>query len=127
MLIHLDTSVLVDTFTGSRRSLPHVRSATNDGHVLSFCAIVQYEWLRGPRTEADLEAVARFFNSHAVIPFGSREAETAASLYRSVPRARHRQADLAVAACALEHRAHFWTLNERDFADIRGLTLYHPL
>jgi predicted nucleic acid-binding protein len=32
--------------------------------------------------------------------------------------------DIAIAACAIEHRAALWTLNERDFEDIPGLMLY---
>lgn len=126
MLIHLDTSVLVSAFTGPRRSLGHVVSATQAGHVLTFCAVVQYEWLRGPRTETEEELVRRFFGDDAVVALGSREAHTAAALYRRVKRARQRQADLAIAACALEHNAQFWTLNESDFTDVPGLTLYQP-
>jgi predicted nucleic acid-binding protein len=124
MLIHLDTSVLVDAFTGTRRALEHVANATSAGHVLTFCALVQYEWLRGPRTQDEEHAVRRFFGEDAVVPFGSHEAQTAAALYRRLKRARQRQADLVVAACALEHNPPLWTLNEADFADVPGLTLY---
>jgi len=126
MLIHLDTSVLVDAFTGPRRSLGHVESATIAGHVIAYSAIVEYEWLRGPRTSDEQEAVRRFFGADAVAPFGEREAGTAASLYRGVKRARQRQADLAVAACAIEHGAQLWTLNVADFEDVSGLMLYRP-
>jgi predicted nucleic acid-binding protein len=126
MLIHLDTSVLVDAFTGPRRSLAAVAAATDEGHLLAFCAVVQYEWLRGPRTPSDRDAVARFFGDTMVVAFGDREAQSAAELYRHVTRARQRQADLAVAACALEHRARLWTLNDTDFTDVPGLTLYQP-
>jgi len=126
MLIHLDTSVLVSAFTGPRHSLAHVVSATQAGHVLTFCVVVQYEWLRGPRTPTEEELVRRFFGDDAVVAFGSREAQTAAALYRRLKRARQRQADLVIAACALEHNARFWTLNESDFADVPELRLYHP-
>jgi len=126
MLIHLDTSVLVDACTGPRRALAQVTSATSAGHVITFCTLVQYEWLRGPRTPSEEEAVRRFFTDDAMVEFGSREAQTAAALYRRVKRARHRQADLAIAACALEHNAQLWTLNEPDFADVPGLNLYQP-
>jgi predicted nucleic acid-binding protein len=126
MLIHLDTSVLVDAFTGPRRALAHVATATSEGHVIAFCAIVQYEWLRGPRTQSEEEGVRRFLGEDTVVPFGRREAQTAAALHRRVKRARQRQADLAVAACALEHHATLWTLNQADFADVPGLTLYQP-
>jgi predicted nucleic acid-binding protein len=126
MLIHLDTSVLVDAFTGPRRSLAHVRSATSEGHVIAFCALVQYEWLRGPRAPGEDDAVHRFFGDDAIVAFGSREGRTAAAIYHRVKRARQRQADLAIAACALEHNARLWTLNDRDFDDVPGLTLYQP-
>jgi predicted nucleic acid-binding protein len=88
MLIHLDTSVLVDAFTGPRRALPHIAAATSAGHVIAFCALVQYEWLRGPRTPAEDGAVRRFFGDDTIVAFGSREAEIAAALYRRVKRAR---------------------------------------
>jgi predicted nucleic acid-binding protein len=126
MLIHLDTSVLVDAFTGPRRALGQIAGATSEGHVIAFCSLVLYEWLRGPRTPGEEEAVHRFFGDDAIVTFGSREAHTAAALYRRIKRARQRQADLAIAASALEHSARLWTLNEPDFADVPGLSLYRP-
>ncbi len=124
MLIHIDTSVLIDAFTGPRRSLRALRRATEAGEVTTFCTLVLYEWLRGPRTELEREAVADFFDSELLVPFGLSESETAAALYRRVKSARRRQADLAIAACAIEHGAKLWTLNDKDFADIPGLGLY---
>jgi predicted nucleic acid-binding protein len=126
MLIHVDTSVLVDAFTGARRSLAPLESATTKGEVLTFCSIVLYEWLRGPRTEDELETVRVFFETDRLANFGERDGKTAAVLYRQVKRARHRQADLAIAACAIEDAAALWTLNPRDFDDIPGLRLYQP-
>ena len=40
-----------------------------------------------------------------------------------VPRARGREIDLAVAACAIADGASLWTLNRDDFRDIPGLKL----
>jgi predicted nucleic acid-binding protein len=124
MLVHLDTSVLIDAFTGPRRLLPRVIAATTGGDVLAYSALAAYEWLRGPRVESETSAVLRFFGDQPVAAFGRPEAELAASLYRHAKRARLRQADLAIAACAIEHGAQLWTLNERDFDDVPGLTLY---
>lgn len=124
MLIHLDTSVMVDAFTGNRRSLAAVRTATARGDSIAFSTIVLYEWLRGPRTDAETSAVAAFFDGDNRAVFGAREAERAANLYRRVKSARQRQADLAIAACALQHGASLWTLNPADFADVPGLVLY---
>jgi predicted nucleic acid-binding protein len=126
MLIHLDTSVLVDAFTGPRRSLSRFEKVTRDGEVVTFCTIVLYEWLRGPRTDDEVETVSAFFQTERVAPFREREAKTAAALYRRVKRARQRQADLAIAACAIEQGATLWTLNAEDFDDVPGLTLFRP-
>jgi hypothetical protein len=45
----------------------------------------------------------------------------AADLYRSVPRARQREFDLAVAACALTSGAALWALDTDDFQDVPAL------
>ena len=123
-MIHLDTSVLIDAFTGSRRSLSAVRRATAASEAMTFSSLVLFEWLRGPRTDDERRAVEVFFAADAVAVFGVREAELASSLYRQVKGARQRQADLAIAACAIEHGARLWTLSTRDFDDIPGLRLY---
>ena len=38
-----------------------------------------------------------------------------------VKRARGREIDIAIAACAVVHTAHLWTLNPADFEDIPDL------
>jgi predicted nucleic acid-binding protein len=55
---------------------------------------------------------------------GAEEAASAAELYRRVRRARGREIDLAIAACALTHDAPLWTLNVEDFEDIEDLRLF---
>jgi predicted nucleic acid-binding protein len=124
MLIHLDTSVLVDAFTGARRSLARLRAATAKGDVITFSTLVMYEWLRGPRTDSEKEAVDTFFELDLLSVFGRQEAERAAALYGGVKGARQRQADLAIAACAIELNARLWTLNRSDFEGIPGLMLF---
>ena len=126
MLLHLDTSVLVDAFTAPRRSLSAVENAVADGNVLTFSAMVLYEWLRGPRTDEERSIVNLQFGLERIVPLGYEEARVAAGLYRAVPRARSRHADIAIAACAIEHGAALWTLNPEDFEDIPGLPLYRP-
>ena len=122
-MIQLDTSVLVDALTGPRRSAPALRDVFARGERVSLSALVLYEWLRGPRREAEVAQQEALFPREEVQPFGPREAAMAADLYRSVPRARRREFDLAVAACALTTGATLWTLNPDDFLDIPGLDL----
>jgi len=123
-VIHLDTSVLIDALTGPRRSAAPLRTAIADGERVAFSSIVLYEWLRGPRLPQELAAQEALFPRAAAVAFGDEEAALAANLYGKVRRARGREVDLAVAACAVTHGARLWTLNWRDFVDIPGLELY---
>jgi predicted nucleic acid-binding protein len=123
-VIVLDTSVLVDALTGTRRSSGALRRALEQGERLGLTALGLYEWLRGPRTEDEMAAQEALFPAAVVLPFGPDEAALAARLFRVVPRARTRQFDLGIAASVLQHDAALWTLNPRDFRDIPGLRLY---
>ena len=123
MIVHLDTSALIDALTGPRRSLDVLVRLADRRHRLALSSIVLYEWLRGPRTPAELAAQSDLFPLDATAAFGTREAELAAGFYRGVRRPRGREVDLAIAACAIAHEAAFWTLNPADFRDIPGLRL----
>ena len=123
MIVHLDTSALVDALTGPRRSLDTLIGMTDQGHRTVLSTIVLYEWLRGPRTRADLAAQEALFPSEQAVVFGPAEVAMAARLYRKVPRPRGREIDLAVAASAIANGASLWTLNPDDFRDIPGLGL----
>lgn len=122
-MILIDTSALVDCLTGPRRSLPTLRRAVEEGQRLAICTIALYEWLRGPRSSEELEAQELFFPSGAVLPYEPEDANLSAKIYRAVKRARGREADLAIAACAIRREAELWTLNIADFADLPELRL----
>jgi predicted nucleic acid-binding protein len=123
MIVHVDTSALIDALTGPRRSLAVLVTLAEEGHRLTLSTIVLYEWLRGPRTRAELAAQEDLFPSEAAVPFGADEALRASRLYKQVPRARGREIDIAVAACALVASGAVWTLNPEDFRDIPDLRL----
>jgi tRNA(fMet)-specific endonuclease VapC len=123
MIVHLDTSSLVDALTGPRRSLDELIKLTDQGHRLMLSTVVLYEWLRGPRTRAELASQEDLFPSESAVPFGADEAATAARLCRQLPHARGREIDLTVAACAVASNAAIWTLNPDDFRDVPGLRL----
>ena len=123
MIVHVDTSALVDALTGPRRSLDELERLIGDGHRLMLSAIVLYEWWRGPRTRPELAAQQELFPAEAAVSFGVEEATVAARLYRSIPKPRGREVDLAIAACALANAAALWTLNPADFRDVPELRL----
>ena len=124
MIVHLDTSVLVDALSKPFRSRLALRSVIVAEHRIAVSTLVLYEWLRGPRIETEMADQEAALPAKAAVEFDHACARTAARLYRTVKRARGREMDLAIAACAIEHGAALWTLNERDFDDIPGLTLY---
>jgi len=123
MIVHIDTSALIDALTGPRRSLDTLIALTDEGHRVLFSTIVLYEWLRGPRTRPELAAQEELFPSEQAVGFGAGEAALASRLYKRLARARGREIDLAVAACAIAGGAAIWTLNPGDFRDIPELRL----
>ena len=122
-MIILDTSVLIDSLTGPKRSAARLRKAIEQGERLLVPSLVLFEWLRGPRLDQELAAQKALFPSQSALPFGPPEAALAAQLYRAVRHGRGRELDLAIAAHALTRDADLWTLNAADFRDIPGLRL----
>ncbi len=125
-MIVLDTSVLIDALTGPGRSKAALRKAIERGERILLPTLVLYEWLRGPRLDEEIEAQEALFPAATAVSFGPAEAARAAQLYLRLPRARGREVDLAIAACALTLDARLWTLNRKDFRDLPGLQLYDP-
>ncbi len=126
MTIHLDTSVLVDALTGPRRSFRALERTVAAGHVIAVSALVLYEWLRGPRTTEEVDAQESLWPAADAREFGHAEAERASEMYRRLKRARGRDMDIAIAACAVQQRARLWTLNPDDFRDLPAVELYEP-
>ena len=123
-MVLLDTSVLVDSLTGPKRSVSALRNAIERGERLLVPALVLYEWLRGPRLAEEIALQEALFPNTVAVPFGPAEAAISAHLYRTLRRPRGREVDFGIAACAISHDAELWTLNRADFRDIRALRLY---
>jgi len=122
-MIHVDTSALIASLTGTRPAAVTMRGFISDGLRLGLSTLVLFEWLRGPRQPQEIVSQEILLPSHAAFAFGHDEAALAADLYRRLARRRHREVDIAIAACAIANGAALWTLNPQDFSDIPGLTL----
>ena len=84
MIVHIDTSALVDALTGPRRSLDTLVGLVEAEHRINISAPVLYEWLRGPRSRADLRVQEELLPTAQVAVFGATEAQLAARLYGAV-------------------------------------------
>jgi len=122
-MIHLDTSVLIDTFSGEKPLAFRLRQLLDRGERLLLSTPVLFEWRRGPRIQEQIDAQEALLPSAEAIPFGSAEALLAADIYKTVKRPRGREMDFAIAACAMAHDAQLWTVNPADFKDIPNLNL----
>jgi predicted nucleic acid-binding protein len=122
-MIVIDTSALVDSFTGVRASEDRLNDFMAAGESFLLSTITLYEWLSGPRSEEELYWQQLLFPDDEAVPFGYLEAAVAAEIYRQVKSPRRRKVDIAIAATAIRRGAALWTLNRRDFADIPGLRL----
>ena len=123
MIVHIDTSALIDALTGPRRSLPTLTTLVEQGHPIAISSLVFYEWKRGPRTRAELAAQEALLPTESVVAFDGPAAALGAGLYRRVSRPRGREIDIAIAAAAMHQGAMLWTLNRGDFEGIPGLRL----
>lgn len=122
-MILIDTSALIDAITGPKRSARRLRELILEGERVRITTLVLFEWRRGPRSPDEIADQEALFASEDAIPLGTTEALLAADFYRRVKRARGREIDLAIAACAVAHDARLWTLNPEDFKDIPNLRL----
>ena len=122
-MIVLDTSILIDSLSGMKRSARALRGVIEAGQRIVILTLVLYEWLRGPRMPNKITAQEALFPSDVSLPFGTAEAMMSAKLYRNIKRPRGREIDIAIAACALVRDADLGTLNQADLFDIPGLRL----
>ena len=122
-MIHIDTSALVDSLTGKKQSGRRLRKFIDESERVHISAPVLFEWRRGLRSPEEIKYQEILFPSEQIVSFGAAEALLAADLYRMVRRARGRETDIAIAACAIAYNARLWTLNPADFTDIPNLLL----
>ena len=101
--------------------MPRLVTIIEAGNPVAISSLALYEWLRGPRTRAELTAQEELLPAAGAVAFGPAEARLASTIYAKVKKPRGREIDLAIAACAISSDATLWTLNAEDFSDIPGL------
>lgn len=113
-MIHLDTNILIDIVTAHSPQVPMVRQWLSEGRVLTASAVAWSEFLNGPHSNAQKDAV-RAVLAGGIRPFDEDQAELASRLFHVTGRRRGSHADCMIAAAALAKREVVATRNIKDF------------
>lgn len=113
-MIHLDTNILIDIVTAHSSQVPLIRDWLSEGRVLTTSAVAWSEFLNGPHSHAQKDAV-RAVLAGGIRPFDGDQAEIASRLFHITGRRRGSHADCMIAAAALSKREVVATRNISDF------------
>ncbi|HEY1051679.1 MAG TPA: type II toxin-antitoxin system VapC family toxin [Prosthecobacter sp.] len=113
-MIHLDTNLLIDLVTIGSPHIAVVRQWLQKGEELAVCAIAWSEFLNGPHTKQQKDAVNAIVGGR-ILDFTAKEAEQASKLFHYTGRKRGSHSDCMIAACAMTHGVRIATRNIQDF------------
>lgn len=113
-MIHLDTNLLIDLVTIGSPHIVVVRQWLQNGEELAVCAIAWSEFLNGPHTKQQKDAVNAIVGGR-ILDFSVKEAEQASKLFHFTGRRRGSHSDCMIAACAMTHGVRIATRNVDDF------------
>lgn len=129
-VVLLDTDVLSALMRRDRRVSPAARAYLRQQARLTFSIITRYEILRGLKAKdagAQLTAFDRLCAVSEVLPLTDPIVVRAADIYASLHQrgALISDADILIAATAMEHGVPVASINRAHFSRIAGLTLVH--
>ena len=113
-MIHLDTNLLIDLVTAGSPHIALIRRWLQKGEQLAASAIAWSEFLNGPHTKEQKDAVLAVLEQR-VIDFTREQAETASRLFHYTGRRRGSHADCMIAAAAISQGVSVATRNISDF------------
>jgi predicted nucleic acid-binding protein len=115
-VIHLDTSFLIRALVRGTREAALLHAWLREGEPVAMSGIAWTEFLCGPLTDAETEAVGRLLGD--CVPFAVVDAALAARLFNQSGRRRGSLADCMIAAVAVGADAALATANPSDFAPL---------
>lgn len=113
-MIHLDTNILIDIVTAHSPQVSLVREWLSEGKVLTASAVAWSEFLNGPHSHAQKDAVRNVL-AGGIRPFDEDQAELASRLFHLTGCRRGSYADCMIAAAALAKHELVATRNIQDF------------
>ncbi len=113
-MIHLDTNLLIDLVTIGSPHIAVIRQWLEAGENLAVSAIAWSEFLNGPHTKQQKDAVQAIVEGR-ILDFSAKEAEQASRLFHYTGRRRGSHSDCMIAACGMTQDASVATRNIGDF------------
>ena len=113
-MIHLDTNLLIDLVTIGSPHIAVIRQWLEAGENLAVSAIAWSEFLNGPHTKQQKDAVQAIVEGR-ILDFCAKEAEQASRLFHYTGRRRGSHSDCMIAACGMTQDASVATRNIGDF------------
>lgn len=113
-MIHLDTNLLIDLVTIGSPHIAVIRQWLESGEKLAVSAIAWSEFLNGPHTKQQKDAVQAIVEGR-ILDFSAKEAEQASRLFHYTGRKRGSHSDCMIAACGMTQDASVATRNIGDF------------
>ena len=113
-MIHLDTNLLIDLVTIGSPHIAVIRQWLENGEELAVFAIAWSEFLNGPHTKQQKDAVQAIVEGR-ILDFTAKEAEQASRLFHYTGRKRGSHADCMIASCAMTKDVQVATRNIGDF------------
>ena len=123
MLFHLDTDFLVYALSQAGPERLRLLELAESDAEIQICALVWYEFSRGPRTPQQLAVARSFYFDDGIIPLSEELAAEAAEIFRRLGSPRKRAADVAIGVCAAAMGETLVTRNDRDFAGIPNIVV----
>ena len=113
-MIHLDTNLLIDLVTIGSPHIAVIRRWLEEGEELAVSAIAWSEFLNGPHTKAQKDAVQAIVEGR-ILDFTAKEAVQASRLFHYTGRKRGSHSDCMIAASAMTRNVQVATRNIADF------------
>lgn len=113
-MIHLDTNLLIDLVTIGSPHITVIRQWLEKGEQLAVSAIAWSEFLNGPHTKSQKDAVQAIVEGR-ILDFTAKEAAQASRLFHYTGRKRGSHSDCMIAACAMTQNVRVATRNITDF------------
>lgn len=124
-MILCDTNIIVELYKGNSETINALQSL--GVRQIAISAVTQAELFYGAINKTELIQIQKQLNLFHILPIDQDISEQFIQLMAQYSLS-HKLAipDALIAATALVHNLHLYTLNTKDFRFVEGLTLYRP-